>query len=239
MALKKCGRICQSSRWDNMKILLIVAMQSELDSFLKHFNGEIILIHGIKVYKKIENAKEIYLAKTEVGKVNAACLTTALCLKIKPQYIINAGIGGGLTPSISLLDVVASSKIAYHDFDLTAFGYQKGEMDNHQLYFKASTKLLNLLSDNVKKGLIVSGDQFVGEKQALNFIKKDFPKALICDMEGCAIAHVATLLSRKFLIIRAVSDNVFLENQVSVYQDNKTLAIEKVVQIVYDLIDKL
>ncbi len=222
-----------------MKVLIIVAMQSELEGFLKRFNGEVILIQGIKVYKKVEDSKEIYLAKSEVGKVNAACLTTALCLNIKPQYVINAGIGGGLIPSIHLLDVVASSKVAYHDFDLTAFGYQKGEMDNHLTYFKGSKKLLSLLPESVKKGLIVSGDQFVCKKQALTSIKNDFPKALACDMEGCAIAHVATLLSRRFLIIRAISDNIFLENQADVYQDYKELAIQKVVQTVEELMSKL
>ena len=222
-----------------MKILIIVAMTSELNGFLTKKDFDVKLINGSKVYYLNNNNKEIFIAKSEVGKVNSAMLTTSLILKIKPNYVINAGIAGGLNQSINLLDVIASTKVAYHDFDLTAFGLQKGEMDNGLMYFKGCTKLLKLLSSDVKKGLIVSGDQFVSGIEKMNLIKKDFPKALACDMEGCSIAHVSTLLSRKFLVIRCISDNVFLENHTKVYEDYKVPAIEKVVDVTYSLIDQL
>lgn len=222
-----------------MKVLVIVAMESELQGFLSKLNTEVTLINGIKVYTYKENDVELFVAKSEVGKVNSACLTTALCLKIKPRYVINAGIAGGLTPSVNLLDVVASSKVMYHDFDLTAFGLKKGEMDNHDGVFKASKKLLSLLNFDVKKGLIVSGDQFVSGIDAMNEIKTHFPKALACDMEGCSIAHAASLLSRKFLVIRCISDNVFLKNHTEVYKDYKYAAIDKISNVVIDLIKKL
>ena len=222
-----------------MKVLLIVAMESELNGFLSKLDYETSLILGLKVYKSKVNNVDLFIAKSEVGKVNAATLTTSLILKLKPNYVINAGIGGGLNPSINLLDVIASTKVCYHDFDLTAFGLKKGEMDDGTLYFKGSNKLLSLVDEDVKKGLIVSGDQFVSGIDAMNNIKKDFKKALACDMEGCAIAHVSVLLSKRFLIIRAISDNVFLNEHVKVYQDYKVLAIDKVVAKTLALLEKL
>lgn len=222
-----------------MKVLLIVAMSSELQGFLNVLDTEVTLINGIKVYKTQLNNVELFIAKSEVGKVNSAVLTTALSLKLKPKYVINAGIAGGLNPSINLLDVIASTKIAYHDFDLTAFGYKKGEMDDHTLFFKASNKLLSLVNDDVKKGLIVSGDVFVSGIDKMNEIKKDFPKALACEMEGCSIAHAATLLSRKFIVLRCISDNVYLPLHIKVYEDYKDLAIEKIVKYTIDLLEKL
>lgn len=222
-----------------MKALIIVAMESELNGFLAQYQFERELVCGIPIFVLKKDEKVVYLAKSEVGKVNAAILTTTLILKLKPQYVINAGIAGGLNPSIHLLDIVASTKVAYHDFDLCAFGYLKGEMDNHQRFFNASKKLLSLLDNDVKKGLVLSGDTFVSGIEKLNEIKKDFPKGLICDMEGGAIAHVCTLLSRRFLILRAVSDNVFLDNHVSIYQDYKPLAIKKIVTYTMSLIDKI
>lgn len=222
-----------------MKVLLIVAMESELNGFLNSLDYETSLVLGIKVYKSKVNNVDLFIAKSEVGKVNAATLTTSLILKLKPNYVINAGIAGGLNPSINLLDVIASSKVCYHDFDLTPFGLKKGEMDDGTLYFKGSNKLLSLVDDDVKKGLIVSGDQFISGIEAMNNIKKDFKKALACDMEGCAIAHVSTLLSKRFLIIRAISDNVFLDAHVKVYQDYKELAIKKVVNKTLSLLQKL
>ena len=222
-----------------MKVLLIVAMQSELAGFLNKLDCQVNLICGTKVYCSKVNNVDLFIAKSEVGKVNAASLTTALILKLKPRYVINAGIAGGLNPSINLLDVIASTKVSYHDFDLTAFGLAKGEMDNGVSFFKGSNKLLSLVDGDVKKGLIVSGDQFVSGIDAMNNIKKDFKKALACDMEGCAIAHVATLLSKNFLIIRSISDNVFLPSHTKVYEDYKQPAIEKVVEKTLSLIAKL
>ena len=73
----------------------------------------------------------------------------------------------------------------------------------------------------------------------MNAIKKDFPKALACEMEGCSIAHAATILSRKFLVIRCISDNVFLQNHTQVYADYKVPAIEKVVKYTLSLLEKL
>lgn len=221
------------------KILIIVAMESELDGFLKNDNYKMQIILGLIVFSKQLNNKTIYLSKCNVGKVNACCLATSLILKLKPNYVVNAGIGGGLTNNLNLLDVVASSKVAYHDFDLTAFNLKKGQLNEFEYYFKASKKLLDLLDNNVKKGLIVSGDQFISGLEPLKQIKKDFPKALVCDMEGCAIAHTCYLLSKKFVVIRAISDNVFLDNHINIYQDYKELAIEKVVQVVNNLISKI
>ena len=222
-----------------MKVLLIVAMESELNGFLKKIEYKVEVINGIKVHVSKINNVDLYLAKCEVGKVNAALLTTALILKIKPRYVINAGISGGLNQSVNLLDVIVSTKIAYHDFDLTAFGYLKGEMDDKTRFFKGSERLVKLANENTKKGLIVSGDQFVSGIDAMNKIKEDFPKALACDMEGCAIAHVSTLLSKKFLVIRSISDNVFLPSHTKVYEDYKFLAIDKVVDYTLEILSKL
>ena len=222
-----------------MKVLIFVAMQSELEGFLNKVEYETILVNGSKVHTFKVNDNIIYLSKCEVGKVNAAMLTTSLILKLKPQFVINAGIAGGLNPSINLLDVIASTKVAYHDFDLTPFGLKKGEMDNNMMYFKGSLKLLKLCKEDVKKGLIVSGDQFVSGLAANEEIKKNFPKALACDMEGCAIAHVASLLSKKFLVIRCISDNVFLKEHTKVYYDYKYQAIDKVANYVLEMLSNL
>ena len=55
-----------------MKVLLIVAMSSELKGFLDVLDYEVVLFNGIKVYKSKCNNVELYIAKSEVGKVNAA-----------------------------------------------------------------------------------------------------------------------------------------------------------------------
>lgn len=213
-----------------MKVLIIVAMEAELKGFLEERAYEMQQIQGFTTYVSRLGTTEIYLSKSEVGKVNAAMLTTALCLKIRPRYIINAGIAGALNPTIAICQTIASTKVAQHDFDLTAFGLKKGELDNHDCYFKASGALLCACDHSVTKGLIVSGDQFLSTKEQLSQVKRDFPKALACDMEGAAIAQVATYLKRKFIILRTISDNPYQENQIHHYEDNKQQAIAESVR---------
>ena len=58
-------------------------------------------------------------------------------------------------------------------------------------------------------------------------------------MEGCAIAHVASLLSKKFLVIRCISDNVFLKEHTKVYYDYKYQAIDKVANYVLEMLNSL
>ncbi|MCI5745529.1 MAG: 5'-methylthioadenosine/S-adenosylhomocysteine nucleosidase [Erysipelotrichaceae bacterium] len=219
-----------------MKFLIIVAMDSERDGFLNKLDFQNEVIVGTLIHHAVFDDKDIYLAKCDVGKVNAAILTTLLIKYIKPSYVINAGIGGGLNPSVNIYDVIASSKVAYHDFDLTPFGFKKGAMDNNKIYFNGSRKLLSLLPNEVRKGLIVSGDQFISKKEKLEEILNDFKKALVCDMEGAAIAHATTKLARKFLVIRCVTDNPFLKTTIDEYYDHKVKAIDKVATITLDLI---
>ena len=61
-----------------MKVLLIVAMKSELESFLNKLEYETTFVLGLTVYKANINNVTLYIGKTEVGKVNAAMITTAL-----------------------------------------------------------------------------------------------------------------------------------------------------------------
>ena len=226
-----------------MKILVLCAMVAELEGFLKKVKSEPIIVAGNTLHKAKINDNDIYFVKCGVGKVNAAMLTTTLILKLKPRYIINAGIAGGLNENLPIYSIVASTKIYQHDMDLTTFGYDMGELDDHTKYFEGSKKLLSLLDGDVIKGQMVSGDQFVATKEKLELIKKNFKKALTCDMEGSAIAQVCHFMSRKFLIIRCVSDNVFLQHKSESYSDEyydaKPIAIAKVVDKTLDLISKL
>ena len=58
-------------------------------------------------------------------------------------------------------------------------------------------------------------------------------------LKGCSIAHASTLMSRKFLVIRCISDNVFLSSHVKVYEDYMGLAIEKIVKYTINLFSSI
>ena len=58
---------------------------------------------------------------------------------------------------------------------------------------------------DVKKGLIVSGDQFV-QDEAKQRILSHFPDALVAEMEAAAVAQVAYQFNTPFIVLRGVSD---------------------------------
>ena len=55
-------------------------------------------------------------------------------------------------------------------------------------------------------GLIVSGDQFINGQQQIQQILSHFPEALTVEMEGAAVAQVATQFQVPFVVIRSMSD---------------------------------
>ena len=206
-------------------------MQSELDGFLKNCKFEMRFDDGFDYYyTKQTPDKEIFLVKTEVGKVHAAIVTTTFIQKIKPNYVLNAGIAGSLHEKIPPLTTIYATKTAYFDVDLTPFGCKLGQLENLDLYFKTSKDFYKKIDVNDYQGLIVSSDTFVSTVEQKNHILKYFPKALACDMEGASICQVAHFFRRKFMVIRTISDVVGTDHHVDNYHDYKEEAIQMVVK---------
>lgn len=198
-----------------MKIGIIGAMQEEVSHLTTHLsNISKQEIAGQCFTVGMFESHEIVILQCGIGKVNAAVGTTLLLHLHKPDYVINTGVAGGLCPSLNVGDIVAYSEVRYHDVDLTAFGYEFGQMAKMPACYLPSDHLLdiaekclaNTANDKIKKNLIVSGDSFVSDAQQIDIIKSRFRDALVVDMESGAIAHVCYLLETPFLIIRSISD---------------------------------
>ncbi len=69
------------------------------------------------------------LLKSGIGKVAAALGATLLLERCKPDVIINTGSAGGLAPTLKVGDIVVSDEARYYrDADVTAFGYEYGQL---------------------------------------------------------------------------------------------------------------
>lgn len=97
--------------------------------------------------------------------------------------------------------------------DARAFGYVLGQLPGQPARFDADKDLINEVAVagektglNIKKGLIVTGDQFISSSEKIQEILKNFPDALCCEMEGSAIGQVAHQFKVPFVVIRAMSD---------------------------------
>ena len=163
---------------------------------------------------------KIVLAKSGVGKVNAAIMTQFLIDHFHPHYLINVGIAGSLDRNIKVGHMLLINKAVQHDFDLTAFGYAKGYIPTNgnakqptfyeptpadllEFYTRRLSELLPHL--RVQTGTIVSGDVFVHKKSDKRYLRRTF-KAVAVDMESAAIAQTAQANGVPLVILRTISD---------------------------------
>lgn len=200
-----------------MRIGIIGAMVKEVE-IIKHklVDRTDIAIAGYEFSMgKIYN-NDIVLLLSGVGKVNAAISTTLLNHCYKCDYIINIGSAGSFSSNLQIGDVVISNEIRNHDVDVTAFGYEFGQIPKMPPYFSSDTELSKLVYSashlispyRIINGLIVSGDSFMNDINKISNIKSKFKDILAAEMEACAIAQVCYQFKTPFIIIRAISDHV-------------------------------
>lgn len=209
---------------------IITAMKEEHDEVIKIMkNKEEISISNITFTKGTIYLKECILVSCGIGKVNSARVTTKLIDFFKVNTILNVGSAGAINNSLNIGDVVISKINVQHDFDLTAFGYEKGHLVEIGRNIYSDRKLLEIAKEvtnsfnfKTKIGVIASGDIFCSEEKMKNKIKSKF-NADVVDMECGAIAHICYLEHIPFISIRSVSDSPNGDNA-KTFEENLKLA---------------
>jgi adenosylhomocysteine nucleosidase len=153
--------------------------------------------------------------------------------KYKPDAVINTGSAGGYNPELRIGDLIISSEVCYHDVDVTAFGYEYGQVPQLPPAFQADEKLAETALRAAKtidgiqavKGLIATGDTFMSNPERVEFVRCKFPRLQAVEMEGAAIAHVAHQFGIPFVIIRSLSDIAGQQSEISFDQFIETAAV--------------
>lgn len=147
-----------------------------------------------------------------VCKVNAAIAAQILIDTFGVDLIINAGTAGGMNPELSILDVVISTEVAYHDVAPHILTEFHPWMEN--AFFKADPALLHLARKAVEKrpltgavrfGRMVTGEAFVTDAGRDGINQQYAP--LSVDMETASIAHVCYVNQIPFIAIRCITDD--------------------------------
>lgn len=203
-----------------MRFGIIGAMTEETTPFIKSLENPVTEKVGTHEYVTATyKGHEVVLVTSGIGKVCAAMAVSTLHLKYHVDCIINTGTAGGLGKGLHIGDVVLASGMAYHDFDLTIFGYKLGQVPRYEQIFHSDPKLLatatqaaeKLKADGtfapyVHQGLCLSGDRFISDKAKGIAMMENFPETLIMEMESAAVGQVCTDFGVPCLIIRSVSD---------------------------------
>lgn len=221
---------------------IIFAMQEELIELKKylHINNE-KKIYDLIFYEATLNNQNIILTESGIGKTNAARTTQILIDYYKPEVIFNVGVAGGIAKNLKVGDVIISTSLVQHDFDITAFNHPKGYIPNIGNNIPIDNNLLNttktiLDTNNIsyKEGVIASGDIFCTKESMATKINTQF-KALCVEMEGASIAQTAHLSKTPCLVIRSISDCPDNNNKVA-YEEFLENSSKKVAQIMYAII---
>ena len=132
-----------------MKIGIVGAMAQEVEILVNLMTDKIVtkLASGT-IYEGNIQGKQVALLQSGIGKVAAAMGTTALLQLTQPDLVINTGSAGGVAEGLNIGDVIVSTETQYHDADVTAFGYAKGQLPACPVSFVSDTKLVELIEDN-------------------------------------------------------------------------------------------
>ena len=226
---------------------IIGAMDMEVNGLKQCMEDATVeTIAKIEFYKGTIKGVPCVVARSGVGKVNAAICAQIMALTYHPKAIINTGVAGGIGKGVSVGDVVVSRGLVQHDMDTSAVGDPKGFISGINLItIPATEKLVNLIVEKAKHtydgavhiGIIATGDQFIGQSDKLKEISEEF-QAIACEMEGASIAQTCYMNDIDFVVIRAISDNADEQANVSFEQFAATAA-EKSISLLCEVLPVL
>jgi adenosylhomocysteine nucleosidase len=190
------------------------------------------VIQNIHFSVGLLNGRNVVLAQTGIGKVNAASITSLILDHFNPEEVIFSGIAGGINTALRPGDLVVATRVAYHDYGtltpdsmLIRKTRNPFTMQENPEYFPCDTNLIRLattaanrvilhkiwtgtdsVAPQIIKGTIVTGDVFVASDKATTYLRTRF-NADATEMEGAAVGQICWQQKIPFIVIRSLSDN--------------------------------
>ncbi len=213
---------------------LVFALESEFDVFKRHYKGS--FLYEDPFYISDDESFKVIISG--VGKPLAAIATERLIVKGKPDVILNIGVAGGVNAKKG--DLIVARKVLFHDVDVTAFGYVRGQYPAKPPVFKCDKTYIDAflhaaesLNIPLEKAHVITGDQFVTDLNTIYPILDRVKGIKAAEMEAAAIALVADEHGIPFVGLKAISDEVGSDSQV----DDFNLFLDKVMTPFAQLID--
>ncbi len=213
---------------------LVFALESEFDVFKRHYKGS--FHYEDPFYISDDGSFKVIISG--VGKPLAAIATERLIVKGKPDVILNIGVAGGVNAKKG--DLIVARKVLFHDVDVTAFGYVRGQYPAKPPVFKGDKSYIDAFLDAaerlgipLEKAHVITGDQFVTDLNTIYPILDRVKGIKAAEMEAAAIALVAAEHGIPFVGLKAISDEVGSDSQV----DDFNLFLDKVMTPFAQLID--
>ena len=217
----------------NLHIALISAMPEEIGNTLNNLDdvnskkfGDLEIYSG-KWDDKTNNFQPIFvsLVWSGWGKVSAARAATRLISNSSKDHPIDCifftGVAGSVDLNLKQWDVVVADKVIQYDMDarplFKRFYIPALNLDrlssSEEWWEKTFSVIFNAKNDGrledfglITKGLIGTGDRFISDRNILVELSKELDGLKAVEMEGAAVAQVATQEGIPWVIIRVISD---------------------------------
>ena len=170
-------------------------------------------VGGCTFYQGSVDGHSVVVGMSGMGKVYAAMCAQAMILQYAPDAILNIGMAGAVSEELKIGDVVIPTDEIQHDYDVTALGLPLGTLYECNIAnFPCDAEIMTLIGQAcavknlpVVYGTSASGDQFVEGMEKKHWLTENFG-AIICEMEGGAIAQVCYTNEVPFATYRLISD---------------------------------
>ena len=230
-----------------MLVGIIGAMDIEVQS-LKEISEDVITetISSVEFFKGKISGVDTVVASSGVGKVNAAVCAQTMILKYAPDYIINIGVAGGLSPELGIGDIAVAKNVVEHDMDTSPIGDELGFITGiNTVFIPCDEKLSQMMYEAANRvdgikgicGTIASGDQFIASDAQRKHIIDNFG-AVAAEMEGASIGHVCMMNNVKCGVLRAISDGANSDSAMDFPTFTKMAAANSV-KIIMELLNRL
>jgi adenosylhomocysteine nucleosidase len=218
-----------------MRLGIISALEEEQQGLVEAMQGPARLMHGMRAYTsgKIAGVDAVCVL-SRIGKVAAATTATMLVEKFGVTHILFTGVAGAGDAGVKVGDMVVAECLVQYDMDasplfprfevpLTGLSHFATDQYLSNIVASAATQFLEtefeiaievaerqdfrLEKPRLHRGLIASGDRFIGSAERIKAIGGALPGLLAVEMEGAAVAQVCFELGVPFAVIRTISDN--------------------------------
>ncbi|AMR79953.1 5'-methylthioadenosine/adenosylhomocysteine nucleosidase [Cupriavidus nantongensis] len=173
------------------------------------------------------------LVLARMGKVAAAATTVTLIRELGATHIVFTGLAGGIGAATQVGDIVIADRTLQHDLDARPFFGRHEVPLLERAEFPADAALaaelhaaaadflrddlavdvpravrekFGVAAPTLHRGMIASGDQFIGSPAAVAELRERLPGLLAVEMEGAAVAQVCHEYGVPYAVMRTISD---------------------------------
>lgn len=217
------------------RIGIMAAMHGELASLLQHM-GQFSRPQRIGQRDYYEGdlfGMPCVLVLARIGKVAASATAVTLIREFSVDAVLFTGLAGAVSPELRVGDIVIGDTFLQYDLNVSPLFPRYEVPLLGRSHFQAHAGLADTLhlsahdylaqsfaadipapvreafavqAPQIRRGLIISGDCFVNDRQAVHGLRADLPDALCVEMEGAAVGQVCHEYDIPFAVVRTVSD---------------------------------